>query len=525
MENAIEWIGQKLLIAFDGYDEPPPEIRKSINKIKPAGFTLFRSLNIDTLTQVRKLTGFLQDLARDQGLPPFLICADQEGGQLMAIGDCTPLPGNMALGATQSPELAFKAGQVLGSELAALGINVNYAPCADVNINPKNPVIGIRSFGDDKTLVGLLASSVVKGIQSQGVAATVKHFPGHGDTHEDSHHKRTMLPHDLDRLKTVELPPFSDAINAGVKMVMTAHLGIQALDGLQAPPATLSHRVITELLRQKMGFPGVIVSDAFDMGAIQQGDFLGQEGIRAVQAGVDLLLLTSDSKDHVRIYDSLVKAIGQGSLLEETIYTSIVRIMALKNWITTHFHAPELHVIRSIEHLQVADEIADRSITRVQDRDHLLPLQLSPDKRIAVIIPEPQNLTPADTSSYVRPDLANEIQSFHPNTISLTTTLSPEKHQRDSIIANLKQSDLIIAGTINANSSPNQAALIRQLMETNIPLIVIAMRLPYDLEDFPQVGTYLCTYSILQPSMKAVAKAIFGKIPFEGKLPVLVRTI
>jgi beta-N-acetylhexosaminidase len=334
-----------------------------------------------------------------------------------------------------------------------------------------------------------------------------------------------MLPHSLERLKSVELFPFSKAINAGVKMVMTAHLGIQALDGMNAPPATLSYRVITEMLRKEMGFTGVIVSDAFDMGAIRQGDFLGDEGIQAVKAGLDLLLLTSDPKDHVRIYDSLIKAYGQGLLLEELISASIARIFTLKNWITAHFQAPELHVIRSVEHLHVADEIAERSITLVQDRKHRLPLQLSPDKRIAVIVPEPQNLTPADTSSYVRPVLADEIKFFHPNMISLTTTISPEKHQRDEIIANLKQIDLIIAGTINANSSPNQAALIHQLMETNIPLIVIAMRLPYDLEDFPHVGTYLCTYSILQPSMKAVAKAIFGKIPFEGKLPVLVRTM
>jgi len=525
MENAIEWIGQKILLAFDGLEEPPAEIRKSISKIKPAGFTLFRSLNIGTRHQVRKLTGFLQELARDQGLPPFLICADQEGGQLMAIGDCTPLPGNMALGATHSPELAFKAGQVLGSELAALGINVNYAPCADVNINPNNPVIGIRSFGDDTKLVGILAGSVIKGIQSQGVAATVKHFPGHGDTHDDTHHKRSMLSHNLDRLKAVELPPFTDAIDAGVKMVMTAHLGIQALDGLHAPPATLSYRVITELLRQEMGFTGVIVSDAFDMGAIRQGDFLGEEGIKAVQAGIDLLLLTSDPKDHVRIFDSLIKAHRQGLLKEEAINASIARIIALKDWIAAHFHAPELHVIRSSEHLRVADEIAERSITLVRDRDHQLPLQLSPDKRIAVIVPEPQDLTPADTSSYVRPVLADEIRSFHPNTISLTTTLSPIRHQRDDLIAKLKQSDLIIAGTINACTTPNQAALIQQLIETNIPLIVIALRLPYDLEVFPQVSTYLCTYSILQPSMKAVAKALFGKVPIVGELPVLVRSI
>ncbi len=524
MENLSHSIGQKLLLAFDGIEKPPVETIKLIERIKPVGFTFFRSLNIGTLAQVRKLTGALQNLARELGLPPFLICTDQEGGQLMAIGDCTPLPGNMALGSTQSPELAFKAGRVLGSELAALGINVNYAPCADVNINPNNPVIGIRSFGDDPTLVGLLASAQIKGIQSVGVAATVKHFPGHGDTQVDSHHKRSVLPHGFERLKAIELPPFMDAINAGVHLVMTAHLGIQALDGINPPPATLSYRVITDLLRQEMGFNGVVVSDAFDMGAIRQGDALGEEAITAVQAGIDLLLLTSDPSDQLRIYDSLIKAYHLGKIRADSLQASISRINALKDWISTYFQAPSPGIIRSPEHLRVADEIAERSITLVKDRDRQLPLQLTPEQRIAVISPEPQDLTPADSSSYVKLALAAEVQAHHPNTLGFTTSLAPEKHQRESLIASLEHCDLIIAGTINAFSNPQQAALIQELFETNLPVIVIAMRLPYDLEAFPQISTYLCTYGILPPSMKAVAKALFGKIPIQGKLPVSVNT-
>ena len=196
-------IGQKLLFAFHGKEELSPEIIQAFKSYHPSGISYFRSLNLESAAQVKVLGQALQDLARELGLPPLLIATDQEGGQLMAFGDGTPLPGNMALGATRSPELARKAGEVLGRELAALGINVNYAPCADVNINPRNPVVGVRSFGEDPHLVGELAAAMIEGIQSQGVAATVKHFPGHGDTASDSHHGLGTVPHSRQRLDWV----------------------------------------------------------------------------------------------------------------------------------------------------------------------------------------------------------------------------------------------------------------------------------------------------------------------------------
>jgi beta-N-acetylhexosaminidase len=516
-------IGQKLLLAFDGFEAPSAELLNSIRSIRPAGFTLFRSLNIESAQQVRALTGRLQQFARENDLPPFLICADQEGGQLMALGDGTPLPGNMALGATRSVELAYKAGRVLGAELSAVGINVNYAPCADVNNNPKNPVIGTRSFGDDPRLVGSLASAMIEGIQSQGVAATVKHFPGHGDTQADSHLGFSMLTHDLARLNAVEIPPFSASIQADVRLMMTAHLGIQAIDGEQALPATLSRRVLHDLLREKLGFRGVVISDAMDMGAIEQGDRLGGQAVKACQAGIDLLLLTGNTDDHRRVFNALHDALEQGDLNPESVQISLERIAALKQWISAQLTQPALSVVRSAEHLGVADEIAERSITLVRDRQNLLPLQLSPGKRVAVLVPEPQNLTPADTSSYVKPGLAEALSAYHPGVQCFTIPFSPGAEERNAIIESLRGFDLIIAGTINACSTPDQAALIRELTQTNIPLVVVAMRLPYDLEEFPQVSTYLCCYSILEPSMRAVAKGLFGKILMEGQLPVCVR--
>lgn len=299
-------VGQKLLFAFKGMDDIPPGIIHAFKNYHPSGVTLFRSLNMGAPQQIRSLTDSLQRLARKLDMPPLLIATDQEGGQLMAVGEGTPLPGNMALGATRSGELARKAGEVLGRELSALGINVNYAPCADVNVNPENPVVGTRSFGEDPELVAELAAAMIEGIQSQGVAATVKHFPGHGDTASDSHHGPGTVPHSLERLHVVELPPFKAAVGTNVKLVMTAHLGIPSIDGPDAPPATLSPNVINGLLRRDLGFDGVVVTDALDMRAIRQGELLREDALRAAKAGADLLLVTSDPLDQTRVFEALV---------------------------------------------------------------------------------------------------------------------------------------------------------------------------------------------------------------------------
>lgn len=515
-------IGQKLLFAFHGKEYPSAEIVESFKKYHPGGISLFRSLNIGTLEQIRALTDALQSLARELNLPPLLIATDQEGGQLMAVGDCTPLPGNMALGATCSIELARKAGEVLGREMSALGINVNYAPCADVNINPQNPVVGVRSFGEDPQLVGELTAAFIEGIQSQGVAATVKHFPGHGDTASDSHHGLGTVPHSLERLQSVELPPFRAAFKADVKLVMTAHLGISSIDGQNAPPATLSKNIITGLLRRDLGFDGVVTTDAMDMRAIRQGELLREDCLCAAKAGVDLLLITSDPQDQMRAFESLLHGVQSGQLVMDELQSSVVRISRLKKWIAAHKMSPDLSVICSSEHTRVADEIAEKSITLVRDQNRYLPLNLETRKRIAVVIPTAKDLTPADTSSYVKSKLADSLRAYHPNVDEFNIPFSPTPQESSAILERVREYDVIVAGTINAYTEKNQAQFIRDLLQTGKPVIVISMRLPYDLAAFPQASAYICTYSILEPSMKAVAKSIFGFAQMTGQLPVFI---
>lgn len=514
-------IGQKILLAFRG-KEPSPEIIAALQRFKPAGVTLFRDLNIDNPTQVRQLTDSLQQQARELNLPPLLIAADQEGGQLIAIDEgTTQLPGNMALGAVGSPELAQKAGMVLGQELASMGVNVNYAPVCDVNINPQNPVVGIRSFGENPEDVARLVGPMIKGIQSTGVAAVAKHFPGHGDTDADSHHSLASVTHNLERLQQVEFPPFRAAIAAHVKMIMTAHLALPAIDGPSAPPATLSRNILHGLLREELGFSGVIVTDAMDMQAIHQGDSLGDEALRASSAGVDLLLLTSNPEDHQRVYERLRLALQRKELDAETNTTSFERILSLKRWLANH-QQPDLSVVGCNAHLAVANEIAERSITLVRNHPGLLPLRMKSDQRIATIVPKPINLTPADTSAYLIPSLAAVMREHHPNIDEYIIPYAPAAREIADLIEGLRDSDLIILGTINAYTCTEQAELVRQILKLRIPTVLVALRLPYDLIAFPEAGSYICTYSILEPSMQALAKTLFGKIEFKGQLPVSI---
>ena len=514
-------IGQKLLLAFEG-KEASPEITSALESYRPAGITLFRHLNVEDPHQVRELTKSLQRIVRDFGLPPLLIAADQEGGQLTAIGTgTTPLPGNMALGATGSTELARKAGAVLGQELAAMGVNVNYAPSCDVNINPQNPVIGIRSFGENPGMVAQLASAMIEGIQSQGVAATAKHFPGHGDTDGDSHHGLPSVPHTLEHLQQVEFPPFKAAIATDVKLIMSAHLALPAIDGPDAPPATLSRRILHGLLRTELGYNGIIMTDAMDMKAIRQGSALGEDALRAVAAGADLLLLTSNPDDQLSVYESLSSGIQNGELDEEAAIASIERILSLKHWLAG-YPQPDLSVVGCAEHHAVADEIAKRSITLVRDDANLLPLKLNPEQRVAAINPKPIDLTPADTSSYITPELGAALRQYHPNVDEYLISYAPESDEIVTLLERLQAYDMLIIGTLNACASPGQADFVKQALKLGIPSVVVALRLPYDLLVFPEAQAYVCTYSILEPSMRALAKALFGKISFRGRLPVTI---
>lgn len=521
MENIATEIGHKLLLGFLGTDAPP-HILRWLAERPLGGFTLFRYRNIENPAQIRQLTSSLQQAAHSAGYPPLLICADQEGGQLQALGSAlTPFPGNMALGATGDVDLAYQMGLAMGRECAALGVNVDYAPSCDVNSNPQNPVIGIRSFGEDAGQVARLAAAMAQGLQAAGVVSAVKHFPGHGDTVTDSHDGIPVLAHDEERLWDVELRPFTAAIDAGAKIVMSAHVGIPALNNGRIIPSTLSPAVLQGLLRQKMNFQGVILSDAMDMSAIAQDEGFVGDALTAVRAGVDMLLMTDNSALQEATYQGLVAGVEQDTLDQLQMKHSVQRILALKQWIAAQTQ-PDLEVVGCQPHRALAQEIANRAVTLVRDEAGLLPLGLPANGRIALIVPEFQNLTPADTSASEKMTLGSALRKYHPYVDEYIVPQRPCESIISTFRERIEQYDLVIIGTIEAVRQPEQAALVNALLDTAVPLIVVALRTPYDLAVFPRAQTYACTYSIQEPAMQAVAAALWGEIPFQGKLPVQI---
>ncbi|MBN8634666.1 MAG: glycoside hydrolase family 3 protein [Anaerolineae bacterium] len=488
---------RQLMHSFTGL-RAPADILVGVERGQISSFCLFAYMNVETPAQLRELSEALRHAAAKGGNPPPLIGIDQEGGQLIAItGGATELPGNMALGATRSVALAEKAGRVLARELLAMGMNMNFAPSVDVNINPANPVIGLRSFGDEPEVVSALGIGMIHGMQAEGLIATAKHFPGHGDTGADTHHGDAIIPYDSERIHRVELAPFREAIKAGVDAIMSAHIRVTTLD--PDWPATMSRKILTDLLRRELGFDGLVITDAMDMWAVARHG--KEESIQAaLDAGADLILL-----GHIKGQMELMTRFTENA-------ASVARINAVRQKLATTL--PAFDVVGCAEHQAIAREIAEASITRVKGDVRLNPAD---DAHILVITPYPENLTPADTSATVKIKLAEAISKRHPHTTHMQIPMGAADVA--AIVQVAESADTVIVGTINAYRDATQAALVNELQARGKRPIVIALRAPYDLVEFPSIENYLCTYSIRPVSMEAVARVLFGEIEARGVLP------
>jgi beta-N-acetylhexosaminidase len=494
---------RQLMHSFHGMT-PPQDILDAVKRGEITSFCLFAGLSVANPTQLRDLCDRLYAAAREGNVPLPIIGMDQEGGQLMAVTEgVTELPGNMALGATRSPELAQKVGEVLGRELLAMGVNLNFAPSLDVNINPDNPVIGTRAFGDDPQLIAELGVALIRGLQNVGVLATAKHFPGHGDTAMDTHHGDAILPHPLARLEDVELVPFQAAIQAGVDVVMPAHLSIAAFD--EENPATLSPAILKTLLREKMSFGGLIITDAMDMHAVAQFGPLPSLR-RALEAGADIAMM-----GHLKDQLGLMR-----ELAPEENPEAVRRIRAVQEKLPTTL--PSLDVLDSAEHRAIAQEVAERSITLVKDGGQL-PLRLAEGDVLAVITPRPVNLTPADTSASVEIKLADSLREKGFRVEDYQISMQASEAEIAVALEAVSGAKQVIIGTINAQQDPSQVALVNAMQSRGQRPIVVALRIPYDLTAFPNIETYLCTYSIRQVSMRALARVLVGEIEAQGILP------
>lgn len=493
----------QLMHSFTGHEAPPAYL-DAVRSGAVATFCLFAGMNVATPAQLRDLNESLHRAAEEGNQPPPLIGIDQEGGQLIAIrGGATELPGNMALGATRSPELAEQAGRVLGYELRAMGLNLNFAPSVDVNVNPANPVVGTRSFGADPTLVAELGAAMIRGTQSAGVIATAKHFPGHGDIQVDTHHELPTVAHPMERIQAVELHPFRTAITSGVQAIMSAHILFPEMDTER--PATISRAIMDGYLRRDMGFDGLIITDAMDMHAVAQ--FGAVNSVRmALEAGVDLALL-----GHLP---------GQLDMIEPLQAAarpaSVQRIVAAQQRVGGSW--PNLDVVGCAQHQQIAQAIADRSITLVRGAAQL-PLRPGPEDTIAVITPQTANLTPADTSAAVEIDLAEAIRRRHGRTTAYTMPRNAPDATISAILIATRSAATVVMGTIAAEQDPAQAALVKAIHALGQRLIVVSLRTPYDLVAFPDINTYLCAYGVRPVTTEAIARVLFGEIQATGVLP------
>jgi beta-N-acetylhexosaminidase len=512
-------IDRRLMLSFLG-PTLPDDVRTTLERHDVSGVTLFRPNNYRDVEQLRTLTESLQE-SRSASLP-LLIAIDQEGGQLHAFGSpATVWIGNMALGAADDERLTERVGYALGRELRAVGINVNYAPVADLASNPMNPATGARAFGDDPNHVARHVVAIIKGLQSAGVAATMKHFPGKGDSEVDSHHAMPIIRHDRGWLDRHEFVPFKAAIAAGVKLAMTGHFALPSITGSDDLPCTLAAETNTDLLRNEMGFDGPLITDALDMKALSQGSAQAIDVIAAVRSGVDLLLMTADAEQEQRVTSALSLAMSRRLIDPNVLTASDDRVSALRTWVG-EFDTPDLAEVGSEAHQRLNREVAQRSITLVKDDTNLVPIDTT-SSVVVVIEPETFTVTPADTSDLESPTLATYLSTLVGGRCeSMVYSRRPAEEEIEAAATMAASADIVVVATAAATIEELQAELVRKVVEANERTIVVAQRTPFDLALYPQVPAYLCAWSVNPVSMEAAAKAIVGAAPISGALPVPV---
>jgi beta-N-acetylhexosaminidase len=518
-----EQIGQVLAAGFHS-TTPSQDIIDLIQNHHVGNILLF-GRNIQDAQQVRELTQSLQSIAKEAGQRyPLLIMIDQENGMVRRFGQSTTLfPGNMALGAIGSEQIAYDIALAAGRELKALGINMNLAPVVDVNNNPANPVIGVRSFGEDPHQVARLGAAMVQGYRAAGIITTLKHFPGHGDTATDSHLALPVIPYTMERLEAIELVPFKSAIEAGADTVMIAHMYLPALMQDEMVPSSVSHAVVTELLRKKLGFDGLIVSDCMEMQAVANTVGTEQGTVKALQAGIDLVLVSHHYSIQRGSIEAVQAAARAGVLSADRVRQAAERVLQLKartlSWDNLS-DAAALAVIGNEAHQQLRDRAYELSTTVVRNAEGLLPLRLQPEQRLLIIFLQPTLSTQAIDAGFPTDAFVENIQKRHKQVDTMSIAPQPTSEAYEVIYQAVNKADVTIVVTANANLDHYQGHLVQQLLSTGQPIIGIAVHNPYDLLAFPELGTYLVTYEYTEPAFAAAVHVLFGEIQARGRLPV-----
>jgi beta-N-acetylhexosaminidase len=527
-----EKIGQLMVFGFKANSaaEASEEIKELIRDYHVGGIIFF-GRNIGKPEEVLKLTTELQQEAKRSGQEkPLLICIDQENGIVRRLGEgSTVFPGAMLLGATHDPEHAYTMGLATGKELKAQGINWNLAPTIDVNNNPLNPVIGVRSYGETPDHVSAFGKAAMKGMQDAGVITTLKHFPGHGDTDLDSHLELPTITHDIQRLEEVELVPFKECIAEGADTVMSAHVYFPTIEKRAGVPATLSKAVITGLLREKLGFQGVTTTDCMEMKAIANTIGTARGAVEAFKAGIDLIMVSHLHNLQKDTIEAIVQAVEDGEIEEAMIDAANERVHRLKtkylSWDDVPLGQATIQlpsVVGCTEHQQQAEEVFKQGITIVKNKQNILPLSAAKDHRVLVIYPSNSYLTLVEDQRYSSNALGDVIQEVHPSAETEMLTNIPTEEEIDRVTQRAIQFDTIVVGTLTASQSQEQLQIIERLYQTGKQIVVIAMRSPYDLAYLPDVSAYIATYEFTTPALRMAAKALYGRETVTGKLPVSI---
>ena len=565
-----EKIGQMItvrgIIAFNNVEDPEykalvENVRKYhlggvLLSVKTDGWLLLRS-------EPYEVAMTANNLQRDAKLKiPLIFSADFERGASMRIRAVETFPHAMAFGATHNPEYAERFGRITAEESRAMGVQWNFYPVADVQVNPRNPVINTRSYGEDPNEVAAMTSAYIKGSHAGGMLATSKHFPGHGDTDTDSHLDISRVNGTVERLDTVELPPFKADIQAGVDAVMIAHVAFPAIEPDPNKVSTISHNVVTGLLRDKLAFQGVIVSDAMEMKGLTKlypatsENPAGRAGVDAIKAGQDMLELPSDLEG---TYRGLLDAVRKGEIPKAQIDASVRRILLAKakagldqgamvdvEEVRNHVGKPDSYAL--------AQEVADRAVTLVRNDNHVLPLSKgtnsaadayssvreasganaanlgAADALLAVLFVD-------DVHSENGRVMERQIRTRVPSAKIIFVDSRNAALESDAISAMLPQFRHVIAA-VYAVPQPGQAGaggtsvnamamkagsgtILQKIVDTvGDRLAVVAMGSPYTILDYPGIQSYLCTFSTVPTSEAAAVKALFGEMPTKGRLPV-----
>lgn len=553
---------------IDGSQKAVTEMNEDIKNILQKyefGGVIFFAENVKETEQTAKLSYQFQTAMIENNSIPLLLTIDQEGGIVTRLGTGTDLPGNMALGATHKEEDAYDAGKIIGSELSSLGINVDFAPSIDVNNNPKNPVIGLRSFSSDPELTAKQGVAYINGIQDNGVAAAAKHFPGHGDTATDSHYGLPMVDKSYEELLQTELVPFFAASDAGVDMLMTAHIQypqiekrtvISKKDGQEIGlPATLSPEILTNIVRNEMKYEGIIVTDALNMNAISENFGEGEACVLGIEAGVDILLMptilrsNNDVKKLDNVIEEVKEAVETDRISEERLDTSVTRILKLKEKLGV-LDLDEESValdkmleeanatVGSKENRALERKIALDAITVLDNEKNVLPLKPKSGEKV-LFVTAASNQEPGTKFSIERLRLENELSKD----FEVATTYYGSASQPESFYSKIDDADYVVVYTNMASEASLKPTAYQTVIPQNLfnyakangkKTIQVSTNKPYDAVHFSNVDATILTYgykgmdptegglepkTAFGPNIPAAVELIFGKTP-EGNQPI-----